>query len=75
MADEDKVISSVYPEFYGSIKDTYDDAKKKDPSIKYDNVNEWFARISVRRFYQFITLSLLMNRMRNLEHIYFSSMI
>ena len=49
MPDKDKIISSVYHDFYGSIKDTFNDAKKKDPSIKYDDVKEWFAKNFVRK--------------------------
>jgi hypothetical protein len=44
MTDKDKIISSVYHDFYGSIKDTFNEAKKKDPSIKYDDVKEWFSK-------------------------------
>ena len=29
MADKDKIISSAYNDFYGSIKDTYTEAKKE----------------------------------------------
>ena len=35
---KDKIISEVYHEFYGSIKDTFTDAKKKDKTITYDDV-------------------------------------
>jgi hypothetical protein len=49
MVDKDKIISSVYYDFYGSIKDTFNEAKKKDPSIKYDDVKEWFSKNCVRK--------------------------
>jgi hypothetical protein len=45
----DKIIENVYNNFYGSIKDTYNDAKKKDPSIKYDDVKNWFAKNHIRK--------------------------
>ena len=34
----------VYYDSYGSIKDTYYDAKKLDKSIKYDDVRRWFEK-------------------------------
>jgi hypothetical protein len=37
---KDKIISKVYHEFYGSIKDTFTDAKKKDKTITYDDVKK-----------------------------------
>ena len=37
---KDKIISEVYHEFYGSIKDTFTDAKKKDKTITYDDVKK-----------------------------------
>ena len=45
----DKIIENVYYNFYGSIKDTYIDARKKDPSIKYDDVKKWFSKNQVRK--------------------------
>ena len=45
----DKIIENVYNNFYGSIKDTYNDAKKKDPSIKYDDVRRWFEKHHIRK--------------------------
>jgi hypothetical protein len=34
MTDKDKTIEQVYNDFYGSIKDTYTQAKQKDSTIK-----------------------------------------
>ena len=45
----DKIISDVYHEFYGSINSTYLDAKKKDNTIKYDDVKQWFEKSFVRK--------------------------
>ena len=45
----DKIIENVYNNFYGSIKDTYNDARKVDPSIKYDDVKNWFAKKSNKK--------------------------
>ena len=45
----DKIIENVYNNSYGSIKDTYNDAKKKDPSIKYDDVRRWFEKLHIRK--------------------------
>ena len=35
---KDKIISEVYHEFYGSIKDTFTDARKRDKTITYGDV-------------------------------------
>ena len=40
---KDKLISEVYREVYGSIKDTFTDTKKKDHTTTYDDVKEWFG--------------------------------
>ena len=32
------IIAQVYNEFYGSLRNTYNDAHKKDSSIKYQDV-------------------------------------
>ena len=45
----DQIISDVYHEFYGSINSTYLDAKKKDNTIKYDDVKKWFEKSFVRK--------------------------
>ena len=44
----DKIIEKVYYDFYGSIKDTYNDARKIDKSIMYDDVKTWFDKNQVR---------------------------
>ena len=49
MTDKEKIISDVYHEFYGSINSTYLDAKKKDNTIKYDDVKQWFEKSFVRK--------------------------
>ena len=45
----DKIIENVYNNFYGGIKDTYNDVRKKDPSIKYDDVRSWFEKNHIRK--------------------------
>jgi hypothetical protein len=45
----DKIIEKVYYDFYGSIKDTYNDVRKIDKSIKYDDVKRWFDKNQVRK--------------------------
>jgi len=42
--DKNKIISNVYfdPAGYSSIKTTLEDARKKDKSITYNDVKEWF---------------------------------
>ena len=45
----DKIIENVYNNFYGSIKDTFNDARKVDPSIKYDDVRRWFEKNIARK--------------------------
>ena len=49
MTDKNKLISDTYNEFYGSIKNTYLDAKKKDSTLKYDDVKKWFEKTFVRK--------------------------
>lgn len=49
MSDKEQIISDTYHEFYGSIKNTYLDAKKKDNTIKYDDVKKWFDKSFVRK--------------------------
>ena len=43
-ADKNKIISKIYydPAGYGSMQTTYEDAKKIDKSIKYQDVKNWF---------------------------------
>ena len=45
----DKTIEKVYNDFYGSMRDTFSEAKKLDPSIKYDDVKKWFEKNQVRK--------------------------
>ena len=42
--DKDKIIRDVYysPSGYGSMRQTLDDARKKDKSIKIEDVKQWF---------------------------------
>ena len=44
MSDREKIISKIYYDLagYGSMKDTYKEAKQKDPSNEYQDVTEWF---------------------------------
>ena len=49
MTDKEKVISNVYNEFYGSINNTLKDAQKIDPSIKYQDVKQWFDKSFTRK--------------------------
>lgn len=46
---KNKIISEVYHEFYGSIKDTFIDARKKDKSITYDDVKKYFENNFTRK--------------------------
>ena len=43
---KEKVIHDVFyePSGHGSIKVTYQDAHEKDPSITYQNVQDWFNK-------------------------------
>ena len=42
--DKDKIIRDVYytPSGYSSMRQTLDDARKKDKSIKMEDVEKWF---------------------------------
>ena len=44
--DKNKIISNVYfdPAGYSSIKTTLEDARKKDKTITYNDVKEWFQK-------------------------------
>ena len=44
--DKDKIIRDVYytPSGYGSMRQTLDDARKKDKTIKMEDVKQWFNR-------------------------------
>ena len=45
----DKTIEKVYNDFYGSLKDTFTEARKLDPSIKYEDVKKWFSKNQTRK--------------------------
>jgi len=49
MPDKKAIIAQVYNEFYGSIRETYNDAHKKDASIKYQDVKNWFDNSFTRK--------------------------
>jgi hypothetical protein len=49
MSDKNKIISSIYKDNYGSRKDTLEEARKKDPSITYEDVKNWFDKNFVRK--------------------------
>ena len=49
MSNKESLISRTYHAFYGSINDTLRDVQKHDPSIKYQDVKEWFNKNFVRR--------------------------
>ena len=42
--DKDQIIRDVYysPSGYGSMRQTLDDARKKEKSIKMEDVKKWF---------------------------------
>ena len=44
MGEKEKTISKIYYDLagYGSMKDTYKEAKQKDPSITYQDIIDWF---------------------------------
>ena len=42
MSDKNDIIAKAYNEFYGSVKDTYNLAKKTDKSITLADVKKWF---------------------------------
>ena len=44
MEDKDETIKYIYNIFYGSMVDTYKDARKKDKSITYQDVKRWFEK-------------------------------
>jgi len=44
-----EIIDKVYQDFYGSIKQTYEEAKKIDPTIKYDDIKKYFETTKVRK--------------------------
>ena len=42
----DKIIDKIYhdPAGHGSMRTTYEDAKKKDQSITYGDIQAWFKK-------------------------------
>ena len=51
MAEDSKndIISKTYHEFYGSQKDTFLQARKKDNTITMEDVKKWFNNNFVRK--------------------------
>ena len=49
MLDKKDIIAQVSNEIYGSIRNGYNDAHKKDPSIKYQDVKTWFDNSFTRK--------------------------
>ena len=45
MSSKEKIIDKVYNEFYGSIKSVFEEAKKVDNTIKYDDVKKYFEKL------------------------------
>ena len=43
--DKDKILRDVYfsPSGYSSMRQTLDDARKKEKSIKMEDVKKWFS--------------------------------
>ena len=44
MDNKETIIKDIYNNFYGSMVDTYKDAIKKDKSITYQDVKQWFEK-------------------------------
>ena len=44
MEHKDEIIKNVYDNFYGSMVDTFKDARQKDKSITYQDVKRWFEK-------------------------------
>ena len=44
MDNKENIIKDIYNNFYGSMVDTYKDAIKKDKSITYQDVKQWFEK-------------------------------
>ena len=44
--NKNDIISKIYydPAGFGSVKQTYLEARAKDPSIKYEDVKKWLHR-------------------------------
>ena len=52
LTDKEKIIKEIYENVatgYGSIKDTHQQAKKKDPSIKYIDVKNYLDKLKHRQ--------------------------
>jgi hypothetical protein len=49
MSDKDNIISNIYKDYYGSRRDTFEEAKKKDPSITYEDMKDWFHKNFIRK--------------------------
>ena len=47
--NKNNIISNIYKENYGSRKDTLEEARKKDPSITYEDVKNRFDKNFVRK--------------------------
>ena len=47
--DKNKIISNIYKEYYGSRRDTFEEAKKKDPSITYEDIKDRFNKNFIRK--------------------------
>ena len=47
MTSKDEIISKIYndPAGHSSIKQTLEDARQKDKTIKYNDVKNWFEKI------------------------------
>jgi hypothetical protein len=49
MGDKNDIISKAYNEFYGSVKETFTQARKQDKSITLADVQKWFDGNFVRK--------------------------
>ena len=52
LTDKEKTIKEVYEDKekgFGSVKETFKEAVKKDPSIKYKDVKEYLDKIPSRQ--------------------------
>ena len=52
LTDKEKIIKEVYEDKekgYGSLRDTYQQAFKKDPSIRYEDVKKYLDKLSNRQ--------------------------
>ena len=47
--NKDDIIEKTYNEFYGSITNTLRDARQIDPSIKYQDVKDWYEKQFIRK--------------------------